>query len=123
MSSSTINESYQSKIGRWVELDDKITTRTAKMKIYKDEKKGLEEDIIRYVEEGELEHIKINVDDSKISFEKTNSVGTISLKVLRDRLQKYFASHKTASADDIYQFIVDNREVKSKLIMKRVFGN
>jgi Fe-S cluster assembly scaffold protein SufB len=123
MSSSTFNENYQKKISRWVELDDRITTRTAKLKIYKDEKKELEDDILRYVEEGELENIKINVDDSKILFEQTSTIGTISLKLLRDRLQKYFSSHKTASADDIYKFIVDSREVKNKLVMKRVFGN
>jgi Family of unknown function (DUF5760) len=117
----SIDTEYTKKITRWVELDNIAEARKAKLKVCLDEKKLLEESILEYVEERDMQNVQINLPDGSIKFTESKGYQGVSLKALKDNITRYFRETpaENVAADDIYNFIVKHREVKTKLSMKR----
>ena len=53
-----IEKEYVEKISKWVDLDNAVEKRKAKLKFYTDEKKKLEDDILDYVEDKEMTNLQ-----------------------------------------------------------------
>lgn len=128
--SRTISSTYKQKIKRWVELDNSIEMKKTNLKSYTDEKKALEDDILEYVEENDMQNVQITMDDGFLKFFESKGFQGISLKNLKDNLHRFFkercdavnstaSSSTPVSADEIYNYLVDKREVKTKLAIKR----
>lgn len=118
----TFNEKYQKKLQDWLELDDYIESRNAKLKVAKDKKKELEQQILSYVEEGELQNVNVELEDGKIEFKEDDTKSSFTMKYLKDMIYKYFNDTRHATANDLFEFLVQNRHVKTKLVMKRTFS-
>ena len=117
-----IEKEYVEKISKWVDLDNAVEKRKAKLKFYTDEKKKLEDDILDYVEDKEMTNLQINISDGYIKFFENKGFQGLSLKTLKELLKKYFETSnvsQSVTADNIYNFIIKNREVKTKLSIKR----
>jgi len=122
MSDIGIEKEYVEKISKWVDLDNAVEKRKAKLKFYTDEKKKLEDDILDYVEDKEMTNLQINISDGYIKFFENKGFQGLSLKTLKELLKKYFETSnvsQSVTADHIYNFIIKNREVKTKLSIKR----
>jgi lipopolysaccharide export LptBFGC system permease protein LptF len=116
-----MDEAYITKITRWVELDNKMEIRKLKMKDYTEEKKKLEDEILKYIEDNGKQNLQINTSDGFIKFVETKSTSYITLKFLKDTLQSFFSTSKPEdyNAENAYNHILNNRETKNKLSMKR----
>jgi hypothetical protein len=145
------------KVQRWVALDNKLETKKSRVKEYSDEKKIVEEGILRYVEENDKAHLRIKISDGYIDFNEQRSQQMITIKYLKDMLNAYFDSVQSnttnnsnsnsnageideknekedngatttepdvltkddISAESIFEYLLQNREVKTKLVMRR----
>lgn len=108
------------KVKDWVELDNKILRNREDLKEVVEKKKVLEEDIITYVKNNNIENFSLNISDGHIKFAKRTTNQPLSIKVMRLLLEK-FNEERNASLDvaDICQFVSDNLEKSSTLFMKR----
>jgi hypothetical protein len=121
--SRSISNEYTQKLKRWVELDNVIEIKKTKLKQYTDEKKKLEDDILDYIEDKDMQNVQINLGDGYIKFAETKGFQGISLKHLKESLGRFFIQHQSdpskVTPDNVYEYIIGNREVKTKLGMKR----
>jgi hypothetical protein len=116
-----MNDIYIKKIKRWVDLDNSIEIKKAKIKVYSDEHKKLENEIVDYIIDNELKQVQINITDGYIKFTENKTCQGFSMKGLKDNLDKLFKEKPTneLTADIVYKYLLDNRVTKSKTIIKR----
>jgi hypothetical protein len=118
-----MDKSYVQKIKQWVELDNMIEARKAKMKVHVDEKKELEDDILGYIDQQNLQNVQINIPDGNIKFTETTTTTGITLKSIKEGLNVFFEqsqiNNTPITADAIYAFLLNSRQSKKKLLMKR----
>ena len=108
------------KVQRWVELDNKIEVKKIKMKEYQDEKKDLEDAIVDYIDSYDKKNLQINTSDGYINFTDNKQTQMLTLKFLRESLNAFFESQPSeVTAGVIMDFVLKNREVKTKLVMRR----
>ena len=86
----SLNDDYIQKITKWVELDNAVEKRKAKLKTYTDEKKKLEDDILDYIEDMSMSNLQINISDGYIKFIENKGFQGVTLKSLKDWLKKFF---------------------------------
>lgn len=118
----SISQEYVNKIKRWVELDNAVEVRKAKIKVMTDEKKKLEEAILEYVEDNDMKNVQFNLADGNIKFIESKTQQGFTLKTLKEGLDQFFQKHKDQSqitAKAIFEFLSKNRPSKDKLTIKR----
>ena len=112
---------YRKKMLKWVEYDSKVQKNKEDMQDVVEKKKILEDDIIKYVEQNNMDHkFTFTLQDGSIKFSKRNSTQPLSMKTLKTILEKYNIDND-ASIDipEIAKYISDNLEVKQKTHMAR----
>jgi chromosomal replication initiation ATPase DnaA len=114
-----MDPTYVDKVKKWVECDNIIIQHKEAMKDAQDQKRDLEESILKYVEDNKYDKLVINISDGHIKFGKRNITQPLSMKLLRNILQKYASQEESIDVDNIMDFISENLEVKPKTIMNR----
>lgn len=102
-----------------LELDTIVEAYKQRMDKVSDEKKELEEDILKYVETNALEKMTLSLSDGSLKFTKKSTQQSVSLKYLKSTLGKYSEEKEAIDAEDVYKYLVSNLETKTKLSMKR----
>ena len=116
----TLDSEYVQKISKWVDLDNAIEKRKGKLKLFTDEKKKIEDEILDYIEDNEMTNIQINITDGYIKFFENKGFQGLTLKTLKELLQKFFNDDpRQVNAETIYDYISKNRDIKTKLSIKR----
>jgi hypothetical protein len=117
----SLDHSTVNKIKQWVSLDNKVELKKMRLKEYTDERKALEDDILSYVENNNKKNLQINTSDGYIDFHDVKTTQIMTLKYIKDALESYFASDQTspASASTIYEYLLNNRDSKTKTVMRR----
>jgi hypothetical protein len=122
-----MDPSVVGEIQRWVELDNKVELKKAKLKEYVDEKKTLEDKIVNYIEEHQKSNVQIKTSDGYINFQELKSQQTLTQKYIKEALTHFFEVENTKSSDvdidKMVQFLMDNRETKTKVVMRRYITN
>lgn len=77
------------------------------------EKNQLKKDVEVLIVDTRMEGKKFSVGDRTISYNQKTTTQSISQKYLADTLRKYFRDHPE-KAEDILQYILDNRERTTK---------
>lgn len=117
----------KSKIGDWLDYDDKIKVLNAKTKKYKDAKKQQEELIIKMLTKLDMGETKIDVTDNKNNFRsrvyRHKSVTKEALKenIIKDALME--AIHDEKKVDQLVKKIDSKRPIKERYYLKRTKGN
>lgn len=105
-------------INAYVDNTDKLNKMNTKVKELRDYNKKLSDGIIGFMEKTNKNDITFN----NSLFEKKNNTvqGTISQKLLKDSLNKFF-DDKT-KADELYKYILSNRtnSIKTELKCKKL---
>lgn len=115
-----MDPTFVDKTRQWLELDTQATKIKETLAEVTDAKKVIEEDILNYVEEHELDKVTINVSDGRIKFPTQKVKQTLSLKYVKGTLAKYQEEKGVAlDIEAIYKYLVDNLETKTKLSIKR----
>lgn len=103
-------------VKNWLKLDDKVRELTLLLKEYKEEKKNLEEDILKYMHSTEQDTLNISTGGTlRKSISKTK--GAIKQEYISQILDKFTKSHEEAEL--ITNAILDNRPLKERMYLKR----
>lgn len=110
---------YVQKLQKWVELDNKVLKNRDEIKDVVQERKELEEDILEYVEKNKYDRLTVNITDGTIKFGKRNITQPLSMKTVRNVLEKYNTEKGNVDVADIMKFLSENLEAKQKVMMRR----
>ena len=104
-------------IKEWITHDNEIKILQQKIKEHRIEKKGLSDNLLNIMKENEIDCFDIN--NGKIIYCKNKVKAPLNKKILLETLEKYFESRPDIDASKVSEFVLDNREIKIKEIIRR----
>ena len=115
-------ESKQELVGlikEWISCDNKIKQCQKTAKELREEKKSLTETLVTVMKSNEIDCFDCN--SGKITYTKSNVKKAISKKYLTDVLNKFYGEENSNHAEELRNFILENRqiEVKENIKLKR----
>lgn len=109
---------YIDKIKQWSVLHQEASRVKEKLSDINNQKKELEDDIIEYIEENNLEKVSLNISDGVIKFPKRTIHQSISIKYLKSALAKYNDEKQPIDVDGVCEFLQSNLESKQAIYIK-----
>ena len=100
------------KIKNWLAVESKITELSNQLKELRKMRKDLNVDLLEIMKTNEIDCFDCN--SGKIMYTKNNVKKTISKKYLTDILQKYYGSENSNQAENLCNFILENRQIEVK---------
>tara|TARA_Y100000022_G_scaffold200283_1_gene215151 strand:+ start:2462 stop:2833 length:372 start_codon:yes stop_codon:yes gene_type:complete len=113
-------EELLNNVRNWITIDNEIRTLQKEQKIRREKKKAISENLIEFMKNNEIDCFAIN--DGNLSYVKRNVKKPINKKNLLDILAKYFDGD-LLKANDMNEFIMDNREEYVKESIQRRVNN
>ena len=114
-----MDNQYVDKMKDWIEIDNAYGALRQQMNDLADKKKELEDEILKYIEENNLEKVVVNLCDGTLKFPKRSTQQSISLKFLKTHLAKYNEEKTPINVEEVFKFLTSNLETKTKLSIKR----
>ena len=102
-------ESLVNAIKIWVKKDNEIRQLKKEERIRKKEQKEISETLMAIMKENDIDEFDLK--DGKLVYTKKNIKKPITKKGLLDILKRYY-NDDTQKADELNNFIMDNREEK-----------
>jgi uncharacterized protein YdcH (DUF465 family) len=109
----------ESKIKRWVELDNKIKETSDEVRDIRTEKAVINDEILEIIEEKKLGKATVNISDGKLRFVTTKHTTPLTLSYVEKCLGDLISNSK--QVDQIMTYIKNNRETKTTMEIKRVY--
>ena len=97
------------KIKQWLAMENKIGELSRQLKELRNAKKELNVDLMEIMKTNEIDCFDCN--SGKISYTRTNVKKSINKKYLANVLQQFYGDQHTKEAEDVCNFILDNREI------------
>lgn len=116
-SSST---TLETKIKRWVELDNMIKQTTEEVRDVRTERSVINDEIIEIIEEKQLGKATVNISDGKLKFVTTKHTAPLTLTYIEKCLTDLVTNGK--QVEQIMAYIKKNRETKTTTEIKRVYN-
>ncbi len=116
-SQSNLEKSIQS----WVELDNELKKLNDKVKEIRTRKNDVEDKIMVYVENNEMNNSVVNISDGKIKFCETKQTSPLTLGFLEKCLSEVIANQ--TQVKQIVDYIKSKRETKVVPEIKRYYNN
>ena len=110
----------ETKIKRWVELDNRIKESTDIFKDIRTEKSVIHDEIIELVEEKQLGKVTVNISDGKLKFVSSKHTAPLTLTYIEKCLTELITNGK--QVEQIMAYIKKNRETKISTDIKRVYN-
>lgn len=105
-------------IKEWIQNDNEIKELQKQMKIRKDKKKALTDNLIEVMKKNDIDCFDLN--EGKLMYSQIKSKTSLSKKYLSTCLEKYFKdSENNEMINDLCNFILENRETKVTETIKR----
>lgn len=104
-----MDESTVNKIKQWLKLENELKMLALESKKRKLEKKQLTDEVMQIMKSNELDCI--DTSNGKILYKKSETKKPLNKKSLEQILKKYYTD-KEENAEEICNFILENREVK-----------
>lgn len=105
-------------IKEWIKCDNDIKEMQKQMKAIKERKKKLTDGIVNVMKNKEIDCFDLN--DGKLIYSQSKTKSTINKQHLMVCLEKYFKETSNPNvAEDLTNFILDNREIKVKDVIRR----
>ena len=115
------NKNYMvQKIKTWLAVESKITELSRQLKELRSMRKDLNVDLLEIMKTNEIDCFDCN--SGKITYTKNNVKKAISKKYLTDVLNKFYGEENSNHAEELRNFILENRqiEVKENIKLKRI---
>ena len=109
----------ESKIKRWVELDNKIKESAEEVRDIRTEKSVINDEILEIVEEKQLTKATVNISDGKLRFVAAKHTTPLTLTYIEKCLGELITNSK--QVEQIMAYIKKNRETKTTTEIKRVY--
>ena len=114
-------DGFQDNIKKWVQLDTQIKKLNDDVKIIRNEKNDLTENIINFVDRNQLKSSTIKISDGKLRFSQVKQTAPITLHFLETCLLETIGDeHKV---NQLMTYIKDRREIKTINDIKRYYNN
>jgi hypothetical protein len=110
----------ESKIKRWVELDNKIKESTEEVRDVRTEKAVINDEILEIIEEKQLGKATVNITDGKLKFVSAKHTAPLTLTYIEKCLSELITNGK--QVEQIMTYIKKNRETKTTMEIKRVYN-
>jgi hypothetical protein len=116
----TTPPTLETKIKRWVELDNKIKETSEEVRDIRTEKAVINDEILEIIEEKKLEKATVNITDGKLRFVSTKHTAPLTLAYIEKCLGELITNGK--QVEQIMSYIKKNRESKTTMEIKRVYN-
>ena len=110
----------ESKIKRWVELDNKIKLTSEEVRDVRTEKSVINDEILEIVEEKQLGKATVNISDGKLKFVASKHTAPLTMAYIEKCLSELITNGK--QVEQIMTYIKKNRETKTTTEIKRVYN-
>ena len=110
----------ETKIKRWVELDNRIKETNDTVKDIRTEKSIINDEILEIVEEKQLAKATVNISDGKLKFVAAKHTAPLTLTYIEKCLNDLITNGK--QVEQIMAYIKKNRETKMSTEIKRVYN-
>ena len=100
----------ETKIKRWVELDNKIKETSEEVRDIRTEKSVINDEIIEIVEEKQLGKATVNISDGKLKFVASKHTAPLTLTYIEKCLTELITNGN--QVQQIMTYIKKNRETK-----------
>ena len=110
----------ESKIKRWVELDNRIKETADAVKDIRTEKYVINDEIIELIEEKQLGKATVNISDGKLKFVTAKHTAPLTLTYIEKCLSELITNAK--QVEQIMTYIKKNRETKTTTEIKRLYN-
>lgn len=110
---------FEDKIKKWVHLDNQLKLVNEKVKEIKQEKDNMEEQIIHYVYENNLNNATAKITGGKLKFVETKQTSPLTIKYIKECLNECIENEEQVNL--ILNYIKDNREIKYSKDIKRTY--
>ena len=101
----------------WIDHDNSIKSLQKQIKEHKLQKKELTDSLLGIMKDNEIDCFDIN--NGKIVYCKNKVKTPLNKKTLLETLEKNFENRPDIDASKVSDFVLDNREVKIKEIIRR----
>ena len=110
----------ESKIKRWVELDNRIKETADAVKDIRTEKYVINDEIIELIEEKQLGKATVNISDGKLKFVTAKHTAPLTLSYIEKCLSELITN--SSQVEQIMTYIKKNRETKTTMEIKRLYN-
>jgi hypothetical protein len=110
----------ETKLKRWVELDNKIKLTSEEVRDIRTEKSVINDEIIDIIEEKQLGKATVNISDGKLKFVQLKHTAPLTLAYIEKCLSDLITNGK--QVEQIMTYIKKNRETKTTTEIKRVYN-
>ena len=111
---------FQEQIKEWVSLDNQLKILNDKVRVIRDERNNIGEQITNYVETENLQNATVEISDGKLKFLNNKVIQPLSFKLLESCLNEIMDQEQ---AKTIIKYIKTKREVKNVNDIKRSYTN
>ena len=112
--------SLEKTIQNWVELDNELKKLNERSKDIRTRKNDVEDKIITYVEDNNMNNSIVNITDGKIKFCETKQTSPLTLGFLEKCLSEVIANQ--SQVKQIVDYIKNKRETKMVPEIKRYYN-
>ena len=120
VSTTTTTNHLEKKIQNWVELDNELKKINEKAKDIRTRKNDIEDKLITYVEDNNMNNSVVNITDGKIKFCETKQTSPLTLGFLEKCLSEVIANQ--SQVKQIVDYIKSKRETKMVPEIKRYYN-
>jgi hypothetical protein len=117
---STGTNHLDKTIQNWVELDNELKKLNEKAKDVRTRKNDIEDKIMTYVEDNNMNNSVVNITDGKIKFCETKQTSPLTLGFLEKCLSEVIANQ--SQVKQIVDYIKSKRETKMVPEIKRYYN-
>lgn len=118
---SQSQNNLEKSIQSWVDLDNELKKLNDKVKEVRTRKNDIEDKIMVYVENNEMNNSVVNISDGKLKFCETKQTSPLTLGFLEKCLSEVIANQ--TQVKQIVDYIKSKREVKVVPEIKRYYNN
>ena len=113
--------SFESEIKDWVLLDNKIKVLNENIKILREKRNNVSNNILESVQTNKLSNTIVNISDGKIKFTSTKHQKPITFKYVEDCL--HYCIKNEEQVKIIMNYIKNSREIQIVPEIKRTYTN
>jgi nitrogen regulatory protein PII len=117
---TTTTNNLEKTIQNWVELDNELKKINEKAKDIRTRKNDIEDKLMTYVEDNNMNNSVVNITDGKIKFCETKQTSPLTLGFLEKCLSEVIANQ--SQVKQIVDYIKSKRETKMVPEIKRYYN-
>jgi hypothetical protein len=111
-------EEFEEKVKKWIEIDNTIKIENEKIKNIQNQKKELNDYILKYANNNDLLRANFEIGDSVLFFKNVNSSQSLSFKYIEKCLNEIIEDKEKVVK--IINYLKQNRENNTSFELKRI---